>query len=618
MPITVSPSMSIEEIEGVVASQPLTVFEAGLYCLPRPIRLTGLEGKTLRGPGARLCGGVRERVAWSPCGENRYRAVIGANRSVDGLRAGEVSFRQARYPHATDPDAVWEGGAADALDFAAGCAHPEDGYLHALHAELWGDEHYRILGRDPAGGLRLEGGWQNNRPMGLHPAHRFVENLFEALGAPGEYFYDRRTGELFACAGTRPDEEILLIDGPCLLRAEGCRDIRLEGLTFEDGARTFMAAYEPLLRSDWRVHRGGAVFVEDSEGVTVEDCEFRRLGSNALFFSGNVKDCRVKRCHIHHIGASGVCFVGRPACVRFPCVTVDRDAFAPEDLSGVGPLTEDYARDCAVVNCLIHDTGRVEKQTACVEISMSARVRVAHCTMYGCPRAAVNISEGTFGGHRIEFNDIFDTVRETGDHGSFNGWGRDRFWRAAGLDSAGMKALALRDALETTVLRGNRVRCDHGWDIDLDDGCSNYLVEDNLLLAGGLKFREGFCRVARRNRIINNGFHPHAWYEDSGDVFEDNLVMRPYAPYAMPEKWGDRIDGNILAVGEGQTGPAGILQRASGQDAASLALPVAFDEDLRPTDPGLARRFPALEPFGVTDEALRAMAKACPVDRPSP
>ena len=27
----------------------------------------------------------------------------------------------------------------------------------------------------------------------------------------------------------------------------------------------------------------------------------------------------------------------------------------------------------------------------------------------------------------IEFNDVFDTVKETGDHGSFNSWGRDRY-----------------------------------------------------------------------------------------------------------------------------------------------------------------------------------------------
>lgn len=29
------------------------------------------------------------------------------------------------------------------------------------------------------------------------------------------------------------------------------------------------------------------------------------------------------------------------------------------------------------------------------------------------------------------------------------------------------------DAVETTVIRNSRWRCDHGWDIDLDDGSSN-------------------------------------------------------------------------------------------------------------------------------------------------
>ena len=275
---------------------------------------------------------------------------------------------------------------------------------------------------------------------------------------------------------------------------------------------------------------------------------------------------------------------------------------------------QEYARDCTVENCLIRDIGRVEKQTACVEIAMSARIRVARCTLHTCPRAAINIGDGTFGGHCIEGNDIFDTVRETGDHGSVNGWGRDRFWHAHGLNSAQMRDLALRDAVETTVLRQNRVRCDHGWDIDLDDGCSNYLVEDNLCLAGGLKFREGFCRIARGNRLINNTFHPNVWFENSGDVFEGNLVMRPYLPIGMPECWGERVDGNLLAVASGPERPAAELARLSGQDESSIARPVAFDENLRPLD----GRFSQNGAYGVTSAHLRALAAACPVDAPTP
>lgn len=55
----------------------------------------------------------------------------------------------------------------------------------------WGGFHYRITGVDGKGNLKLEGGWQNNRPSPLHKQFRFVENIFEELNVPGEWFADK-------------------------------------------------------------------------------------------------------------------------------------------------------------------------------------------------------------------------------------------------------------------------------------------------------------------------------------------------------------------------------------------------------------------------------------------
>ena len=90
--------------------------------------------------------------------------------------------------------------------------------------------------------------------------------------------------------------------------------------------------------------------------------------------------------------------------------------------------TDNYPADCLVDDCLIYLTGRVEKQTAGVEIDLAQSITVRHCSIYDMPRAGINIGDGCWGGHVIEFCDIFDTVKETGDHGSFNSWGRDRYW----------------------------------------------------------------------------------------------------------------------------------------------------------------------------------------------
>jgi hypothetical protein len=99
-----------------------------------------------------------------------------------------------------------------------------------------------------------------------------------------------------------------------------------------------------------------------------------------------------------------------------------------------------------------------------------------------------------------------------------NAWGRDRFWtvKPAMLNDDAFweknRELPFLDTTRPIVLRNNRWRCDHGWDIDLDDGASNYELRNNLCLNGGIKNREGFGRVVDNNVITASGFHPHVWY----------------------------------------------------------------------------------------------------------
>ena len=214
-----------------------------------------------------------------------------------------------------------------------------------------------------------------------------------------------------------------------------------------------------------------------------------------------------------------------------------------------GPKTNNFPAKCLVYDNLIHNIGYTEKQSAGVQISMSQEITLSHNTIYDVPRAGINVSEGTWGGHMIEYNDVFNTVLETGDHGSFNSWGRDRYWhpnrRTMDSLAAAHPELILLDAVKTTTLRYNRFRCDHGWDIDLDDGSSNYEIYNNLCLNGGLKLREGFYRVVYNNIMINNSFHPHVWFNDSKDIFLHNIVSTAYAPIRVTS-WGKFINHNAF------------------------------------------------------------------------
>lgn len=112
--------------------------------------------------------------------------------------------------------------------------------------------------------------------------------------------------------------------------------------------------------------------------------------------------------------------VGKPEAVRSPSFSYGSNAEPGEMDFTPGPKTEEHPSRCVVSDNLIHHIGLFEKQVAGVELSMCSHILVSHNTIYDVPRAGINVSEGTWGGHRIVYNDVFNTVLETGDHGAFN------------------------------------------------------------------------------------------------------------------------------------------------------------------------------------------------------
>jgi hypothetical protein len=310
-----------------------------------------------------------------------------------------------------------------------------------------------------------------------------------------------------------------------------------------------MEAHEPLLRSDWMLHRSGALLLEGTQHCSISDCVFDQLGATAIMVSGFNKATTISNNHFKELGGSGVCFVGDVSAVRSPAFRYEQFLDYKNIDQTPGPQNNRFPKNCIVYNNLIHDIGRIEKQATGVEISMSEEITVKNNTIYNTPRAGINIGDGTWGGHLIEYNDVFNTVQETGDHGSFNSWGRDRYWNSNRkyMDSitAVHPEIILLDAQKTTVIRNNRFRCDHGWDIDLDDGSSNYHIYNNICLNGGIKLREGFYRTVENNIMINNSFHPHVWFKQSEDVFRKNIVTRNYYPIEIPY-WGKEVDANLF------------------------------------------------------------------------
>jgi len=600
----------------------------GTYYLESPIVISPeLNGITISGEGVSkvsIRGSKPLDLTWNPSEGSIYKASVPEDFYIDQLIADGNPQILARYPDYNEEGGYWQGHAADAFskERIASWENPEGTYFHVMHRGRWGGFHYQISGIDEDGAPILDGGHQNNLPSPPHPEYRMVENVKEELDSPGKWYLDQEEHLLFYWPPEGVDVRTAVFEGSILknlITIQGdmenpVQNVRIQGIKFEHSRRTFMEQYEPLLRSDWTIYRGGAIFLEGTENCAVEECEFTNLGGNVIFASGYNRGTRITGNHIYDCGASAISFVGDVSAVRSPSFQYGQFVDLEDMDTLPGPKNDLYPSLCLVENNLIYRIGRVEKQTAGVQIAMSMDITVRHNSIYDIPRAGINIGDGSWGGHILEYNDVFNSVLETSDHGSFNSWGRDRFWHPhRGVMDSLTKAdpnMPLWDAIHTTIIRNNRFRCDHGWDIDLDDGSSNYEIYNNLCLNRGIKLREGFYRVVENNIMVNNGFHPHVWFEESGDIFRRNILQGGHADIRL-QGWGKEIDYNLFPDEESLLKAQIFNVDANSSYGDPLFTdPENYDFSVGPASPALELGFVnfAMDEFGVQGP-LKSLAK---------
>lgn len=620
---------------GQHAPAPANIFlRAGTYYLDSPLVFTpkdnpgGNRRIVIQSYGrekATISGGRRLHLTWIAQKNGIYRARLSAAFHFDQLFVNGVKQVRARYPNYDASATVFHGVSGKALSPARirSWQRPAGGLIHALQKSHWGSLSYLITGKLNEEQLRVRGGYQINRSGDIDSGAVFVENIREELDTAHEWYYDDTTRTLYYMPPADLDLRKAKVEVPVLMElvvlrgniGQPLKNIHFKGITFAHTTETFMYTREPLLRGDWNIFRGGAVLLSGTETCTFDHCNFEAPGGNAIFFNTYNRNDTVRHCLIRNAGASGICFAGDPFSVRSPSFGYHHFLPYTQLDKNPGPKNNNFPTNCYIYDNLIYNTGQTEKQTAGITLSMCMDIHIVHNTIYHVPRAGININDGCWGGHMIRDNDVFETVLETGDHGAFNSWGRDHYWSPERpyMDSlAAMHPELIRlDAIEPTVIRHNRFRCDNGWDIDLDDGSANYIIDSNLCLNGGIKNREGFYRTVKNNIMVNNTFHPHVWFNNSGDKFMHNVVMRPYAPIRVND-WGDTIDYNLFpdsaSLAEAQSRGT---DRHSVVSSFTFYNPAAGDFRIKENNVIVSSGFQnfSMNDFGVVSSRLKAIAR---------
>jgi hypothetical protein len=530
---------------------PVTVFlRAGTHYLTAPVELGPANSGSANAPityaayGSEkpvISGAIKVAPTWSVSSGSIQVATIDKNLKVDQLFLNGKRQILARYPNYDEKTAILDGYAADAIGSArvGKWAKPEEGpgYIRALHPSQWGGVDFIISGKS---GSTLSYKWvgDNNRfdsndpSIGTQPhsTYRMVENIFEELDAAGEWFYRKSTGELFFYPPSGTDlgsATIELASQDELIRVVGTsatatvQYLTFKGLTFTGTYRTlFSKTYEPLLKGDWAIARAGAVFMTNAENIRVDGCVFDQIGGNGVFMSAHNRNNAVVNSTFQDAGASCVAMVGLQSAVR--CAAKNfADNVSCNDKTA-GPKTDDYPASGLVENNLMVNFGRFEKQVAGVEMSMTSKNTVRHNTIHKMPRAGINFNDGCWGGHVIEWNWVYDVVRETSDHGPFNAWGRDR--NAIFQSDPTMTKL---DAVDTTTVQNNRFESPTPmFGIDLDDDSSNYMLTNNLLFGGGLKVQWDRYNTYVNNILVNGAVVDiHGPWDNNHDIIKNNIVV---------------------------------------------------------------------------------------------
>lgn len=479
----------------------------------------------------------------------------------------------SRYPNRMQGVRPFEGVAADCLspERVSRWKSAEGGYVHGMQQGKWGSIHYKILGVSDNGTPHLELISIDTSTMyngaQLHSKDRYVENIFEELDAPGEWFWDRKTKQLYIYPPKGTDLNKAVIEVPAteqIVRLEGDEKqpvcyVEFRGIRFEKTLSTWFRSSEHLPVGDYVICRDAVVYMEGTVGCKIENCRFNDIGGNGVMLSKYNRNSSVCASRFENIQANGIVLVGSrdamrdtPWCEVTPNKkTVDltkrwgyiltysiwneplRDT-SPSTDTIPGPKTENYPRYCLVENNLITRIGELEKQAAGVLLSMCAENRINHNSIYDVPRAGICINDGSWGGQIIENNDVFHTVLSTADHGPFNSWGRDRHWtmKMHGVVKQGDEKAHDRSRLDNyipTIIRHNRFGHtvnNHSFGIDLDDGSSNYQIYDNLTIGCSVKLREGFFRLVENNIFI--GKYPpgkHVCFQQTEDVMRKNIYV---------------------------------------------------------------------------------------------
>ena len=299
------------------------VLLAGTHSLNAPIRLNGSDSNlTLRGePGKRpvISGGTAIKN-WRTVENGWWAAKVSS--PVPQLyihAAGKPDAAARRYRPRLPKSGAYiiagnlppNGSGHDALQSQPGTFNPAWQHQADIQVNIFQIWTMAKLPLAPGGidsktgRIQLAGSTHGTVNYANIAAGRryIIENVWEALSDPGEFYYDRGGQEVIYIPQPGEKQTKVTAIAPAidqLLIANDVRDLTLENLTFAHTAYSLPAKGDNFAQAE--IHLPAALTFTDSNRITINDIEVRNTGAWALDVKDGSSDVTISKCRLVDLG----------------------------------------------------------------------------------------------------------------------------------------------------------------------------------------------------------------------------------------------------------------------------------------------------------------------------
>ncbi|ETO36005.1 hypothetical protein RFI_01057 [Reticulomyxa filosa] len=370
-------------------------------------------------------------------------------------------------------------------------------------------------------------------------------------------------------------------------------NIIIRGLTLRDTQYTYMDGHGMPSGGDWALQRTGAIYLDCTFNVSISNNLMTRLDGNAISINRYNRYTVVTNNEIVWNGDSAITSWGVYihiyiyicmyifayiyflffVVVIFICDTngISFPGLSNNASMGWDGTNDNQPRGLTITQNYVHELGIWEKQSSFYFQAKSCQNFIAYNIFYNGPRAGINFNDGFGGNSHIYKNLLFNTCRESGDHGPFNSWDRQVY--VTEMRNGSPLVTKADDEISYNFFIANYNSQEA---IDNDDGSCYYYTHHNFFVYSGNGMKNDFGGHDNKHEFniygmflltsyIGQGFSINAQLLGHNDAYFNNTVVltsdiRNYGSFdctSSQATW-PVLGNNVVSTPSGNTSSTGL------------------------------------------------------------